>query len=177
VLDAKLVIVGGADTALEYLLDLPTSIGRGQENDIPLAHPLVSRKHCELLEEAGRLIVRDLGSLNGTYVGNQPVEGSSFLAPGQLLTIGTVTFRAIYGEFNEADVLDAGFDDAINLGTSGGTTHGRDLDTDAGVTMVGHRRVSADPLGEAPDTLDTDTPRPTTGKTDRVPSRKPPKKR
>ena len=175
-LDAKLVIVGGADTALEYVLDLPTTIGRGQENDIPLAHPLVSRKHCELFEEDGRLVVRDVGSLNGTYVGNQPVEDSSFLDPGKLLTVGTVTFRAIYGELEDGDVLD-GFDEEMTLERSIGTAHGRDLDTEASATMVGHRPLSGDPMAEAPDTLDTDTPRPVTGKTDRVPSHKPPKKR
>ena len=52
-LDAKLVIIGGANPAEEYPLSLPVTIGRGKENSIPLAHPLVSRRHCELFEEGG----------------------------------------------------------------------------------------------------------------------------
>jgi hypothetical protein len=114
-LDAKLVIIGGANLAQEFPLTLPATIGRSTENDIPLAHPLVSRSHCELFETDGRLFVRDLGSLNGTYVGNQPVEEVAPLEPGQLLTIGTVTLRAIYDGFDidvpdDADVIaDADF--------------------------------------------------------------------
>jgi predicted component of type VI protein secretion system len=112
-LDAKLVIVGGADLAAEYLLTLPTTIGRSKENGIPLTHPLVSRRHCELFVEGDRLCVRDLGSLNGTFIGNQPVEGVAHIEPGQLLTIGTVTFRAVYNGFQldadeDADVLGEG---------------------------------------------------------------------
>jgi predicted component of type VI protein secretion system len=60
-----------------------------------LAHPLVSRQHCELYEADGQLMVRDLGSLNGTFVNNQKVSEAP-LPPGELLTIGTVTFRAVY---------------------------------------------------------------------------------
>ena len=60
-----------------------------------LQHPLVSRQHCELYESAGQLMVRDLGSLNGTFVNNQRVTESP-LPAGELLTVGTVTFRAVY---------------------------------------------------------------------------------
>ena len=60
-----------------------------------LPHPLVSRQHCELFEANGQLMVRDLGSLNGTFVNNQRITESP-LPPGELLTIGTVTFRAMY---------------------------------------------------------------------------------
>ena len=57
----------------------------------------MSREHCQLYEELGRTYVRDLGSLNGTFVGGQRVETAP-LPPGELLTVGSVTFRAIYGE-------------------------------------------------------------------------------
>jgi pSer/pThr/pTyr-binding forkhead associated (FHA) protein len=55
----------------------------------------VSRQHCELFELNGQLMVRDLGSLNGTFVNNQRITESP-LAPNELLTVGTVTFRAVY---------------------------------------------------------------------------------
>jgi hypothetical protein len=41
--------------------------------------------------------------LNGTYVADQRVTDAA-IAPGELLTVGTVTFRAVYS--NEADVED-----------------------------------------------------------------------
>ncbi len=91
----KLVVVGGDAQANETVLDsLPALIGRGREADIRLAHPLVSRLHCELYLHDGVLHVRDLGSLNGTFVGNLPIK-SAKLPHGELLTIGTVTFRAV----------------------------------------------------------------------------------
>jgi pSer/pThr/pTyr-binding forkhead associated (FHA) protein len=94
-LNAKLVVVGGDVKTTEIKLKLPSTIGRGRGTAIVLPHPLVSRQHCELYEAAGRLMVRDLGSLNGTFVNNQRVTESA-LEPGELLTVGTVTFRAIY---------------------------------------------------------------------------------
>jgi predicted component of type VI protein secretion system len=100
---AKLLVVGGEAKAAEINLRLPTIIGRGREANLALPHPLVSRKHCEIYEEDGQLRVRDLGSLNGTYIADQRVTDAT-LPPGELLTVGTVTFRAVYG--NEADFED-----------------------------------------------------------------------
>ena len=94
-LTAKLVVVGGDVKTAEIDLRLPSTIGRGRGATIMLAHPLVSRQHCELYEANGQLMVRDLGSLNGTFVNNQRVT-ESCVPPGELLTIGTVTFRAVY---------------------------------------------------------------------------------
>src|SRR5262245_27945926 len=94
-LNAKLVVVGGDVKTTEIKLRLPSTVGRGRGTTIMLPHPLVSRQHCELFENNGQLMVRDLGSLNGTFVNNQRVTESP-LPPGELLTIGTVTFRAMY---------------------------------------------------------------------------------
>jgi predicted component of type VI protein secretion system len=94
-LKAKLVVVGGDTKTEEIKLRLPSTVGRGRGTTIMLAHPLVSRQHCELYEANGQLMVRDLGSLNGTFVNNQRVSEAP-LPPGELLTIGTVTFRAVY---------------------------------------------------------------------------------
>jgi len=94
-LNAKLVVVGGDVKTTEIKLKLPSTIGRGRGTSIVLPHPLISRQHCELYEAGGQLMVRDLGSLNGTFVNNQRVTESA-IAPGELLTVGTVTFRAVY---------------------------------------------------------------------------------
>lgn len=95
-LNVTLVVVGGDVKTPEVKLRLPSTVGRGRDCSIMLRHPLVSRQHCEIFESAGTLLVRDLGSLNGTFVNNQRIEGDAQLHPGQLLTIGTVTFRAMY---------------------------------------------------------------------------------
>ena len=94
-LSAKLVVIGGEVKSAEINLRLPTTIGRGRGATIMLPHPLVSRQHCELFESGGRLMVRDLGSLNGTFINNQRIT-ESVIEPGELLTVGAVTFRAVY---------------------------------------------------------------------------------
>ena len=94
-LHARLVVVGGDMDTSEVSLTLPAVVGRGRDASIHLAHPLVSRRHCELRECEGRLRVRDLDSLNGTFVGSERIQDAE-LGPGQLLTVGTVTFRALY---------------------------------------------------------------------------------
>lgn len=94
-LNLKLLVVGGEIESAELTLTLPAVVGRSRESDVHLPHPLVSRRHCELRELNGRLVVRDLGSLNGTFVGSERIE-EAILHPGELLTVGTVTFRAVY---------------------------------------------------------------------------------
>jgi predicted component of type VI protein secretion system len=93
--NVKLVVVGGEVKTTEIKIKLPSTIGRGRDLAVVLPHPLVSRNHCELYEADGKLMVRDLGSLNGTFVNNEQITESP-LEPGELLTVGTVTFRAVY---------------------------------------------------------------------------------
>ncbi|MBW3600456.1 MAG: FHA domain-containing protein [Planctomycetes bacterium] len=101
-MEAKLIVVGGDAKATEIKLKLPTIIGRGRGASLTLPHALVSRQHCEIYEAGGQLYVRDMGSLNGTFVGNEPISEAP-LPPGELLTVGAVTFRAIYGELLEEE--------------------------------------------------------------------------
>ena len=50
-----------------------------------------------MFEANGLLMVRDLGSLNGTFVGETRIaEKAMPVKPGEMLTIGPVTFRAEY---------------------------------------------------------------------------------
>lgn len=95
-LDAKLVVVGGQTESSEIGLCLPMVIGRGNESDLVISDALVSRRHAEIFEADGQIFVRDLGSLNGTFVNNHRIVDVEPLFPEQLLTLGTVTFRAIY---------------------------------------------------------------------------------
>ena len=95
-INAKLVVVGGEVKTAEIKLRLPSTIGRGRGCTIMLPQALVSRQHCEIFESAGQLMVRDLGSLNGTFVNNQKIAEPSPVQSEELLTIGTVTFRVVY---------------------------------------------------------------------------------
>ena len=89
---AKLIVVAGTTRAQEFKLRLPAILGRGRACSVQLPHALVSRQHCEVFEADGKLRVRDLGSLNGTLVDGHKITECE-LADGQLLNVGTVTFR------------------------------------------------------------------------------------
>jgi pSer/pThr/pTyr-binding forkhead associated (FHA) protein len=95
-INAKLVVVGGEVKTAEIKLRLPSTIGRGRGCTIMLPQALVSRQHCEIFESGGKLMVRDLGSLNGTFVNNQKIAEASPINSEELLTVGTVTFRVVY---------------------------------------------------------------------------------
>lgn len=116
-LSAKLVVVGGEVKTAEIKLRLPSTIGRGRGATIMLPHPLVSRTHCELYEVDGKLMVRDLGSLNGTFINNQRVTEAA-LPAGELLTVGTVTFRAVYETDEEASGPPSGPAPVLKTGRS-----------------------------------------------------------
>ncbi len=96
-MQAKLVVVEPSSQPAVHYVSLPIVIGRGDESKLKLVHGLISRKHCELFEDRGRVMVRDLGSRNGTFVGGQRVETAP-LAPGEVLTVGGISMRVLYGD-------------------------------------------------------------------------------
>ncbi len=94
-MEARLTIVGGKTNKKLVTLKLPTVIGRSREADLTIAHPMVSRQHCELFEVQGLVRVRDLGSLNGTFIGDKQISEAA-LRPNDEFTIGPLTFRVDY---------------------------------------------------------------------------------
>jgi SulP family sulfate permease len=62
-------------------------IGRDPGSDIHLKDPQVSWKHAVLINEAGGCVIEDLGSSNGTFVGNMRVQ-RHVLHPGERIKIG-----------------------------------------------------------------------------------------
>jgi len=94
-MEARLTVVGGKSNKDAVALRLPTTIGRSRKAGITVAHPMISRQHCELSESGGLILLRDLGSLNGTLVSGQKVE-ETVLKPHDEFTIGPLTFRVEY---------------------------------------------------------------------------------
>jgi len=103
-MEVKLIVVGGKASKGEVALKLPAIIGRGREATLTVAHPLVSRRHCELFEVDGLLMVRDLGSLNGTLVGQRRITEAP-LWPGGQFTIGPLTFNITYDYQGDPDAV------------------------------------------------------------------------
>ena len=72
---ALLIVQRGPNTGARFLLDHEvTNAGRSPKSDIFLDDVTVSRKHCQFIAEDGGHLVRDSGSLNGTYVNRERVE-------------------------------------------------------------------------------------------------------
>jgi pSer/pThr/pTyr-binding forkhead associated (FHA) protein len=70
-----------------------TILGRRPDCDLRIPTRDVSRRHCEIGpgEKRSELVVRDLGSSNGTYVNDKRIAETT-LKPGDRLTVGPVTF-------------------------------------------------------------------------------------
>lgn len=94
-MEAKLIVVAGKSAQKSIPLKLPTIIGRSHEAGVTVNHPMVSRQHAELFETDGLLMIRDLGSLNGTVVGDQRIKESP-LPPDANFTVGPLTFKVQY---------------------------------------------------------------------------------
>ncbi len=67
-----------------------SSVGRGSDNELVLASQTVSRHHAKLSVEKGRLRILDLGSLNGTRVNGETVEGEAWASSGDTVEFGSV---------------------------------------------------------------------------------------
>jgi len=87
------VVRGRSEANTLRLMDGVNSIGRHDDCQIRIRSSQVSRRHCQLFEEGNKLILRDLGSSNGTFVNGKRVLGQQTLKPGDVLTIGGVTLR------------------------------------------------------------------------------------
>lgn len=85
-----------AGTPIELVKDL-TLVGRNEDCDIKLDHKGVSKLHCMLVKTDGLVLVRDLGSTNGTRVNGQRVRRAALL-PNDHLAIATFRYKVKFGD-------------------------------------------------------------------------------
>ena len=91
---ALLVVQRGPNAGARFLLDAErTTAGRRPDSDIFLDDVTVSRKHAEFIRRGELFVVRDVGSLNGTYVQRDRIE-EAVLRPGDEVQIGK--YRLIF---------------------------------------------------------------------------------
>jgi len=87
---AKLLLSGAGGQALELPLKSGVNrVGCVADNDIQIEDPSVSSHHCELTCVGDAVIVKDLGSTNGTFIDGSPVREAT-LQHGQRLQLGSV---------------------------------------------------------------------------------------
>lgn len=92
---ALLIVQRGSDVGARYLLDHDeNTAGRHPDCDVFLDDITVSRRHVLFRRADGGMSVRDLGSLNGTYVNRRLIDTEVQLRPGDEVQIGK--FRLVY---------------------------------------------------------------------------------
>ncbi|WP_182113911.1 MULTISPECIES: FHA domain-containing protein [unclassified Actinotalea] len=85
---ALLIMQRGPSAGARFLLDADRTVaGRSPDADIFLDDVTVSRKHVEFVREREGFVVRDVGSLNGTYVNRSRIE-QAVLRAGDEVQIG-----------------------------------------------------------------------------------------
>ena len=95
----ELVVVEGLAKGKRLTLDEEMVIGRAESGEGRLGDdPELSRKHARVFREAGRVVVEDLGSANGTYVNAVRLSEPRILEPGDLVRMGRTTLELTGGE-------------------------------------------------------------------------------
>ena len=91
---ARLVSIDGGQS-VELEKDL-TVVGRDENCDVKIDHKSISKLHCVIVKTDGLLLLRDLGSTNGTRVNGQRVRRAALL-PNDTLAIANFRFSVKFG--------------------------------------------------------------------------------
>ena len=82
-----------AGEAIELAPAAMVTFGRGAAASVAIDHPVVSALHATVTHERGRVVVRDLGSMTGTFVDGQRIDRAVEIAPGTVVQVGDRRFR------------------------------------------------------------------------------------
>jgi serine phosphatase RsbU (regulator of sigma subunit) len=97
-----LVVADGPSAGQRFRVgETPQVIGRAPPADIVIEEPAISRRHCQVREAGGVAIIDDLGSTNGTLVGDARIAAPTALDDGALIDLGPVRLR--YERLSEAE--------------------------------------------------------------------------
>ena len=91
-MEARLHLIKGNPKGKQVEIPSGTlTVGRAEDSDLIIASTRVSRHHCEIINEEGKLAIRDKGSGNGTFVNGAKIEEQALDAADEV-RIGPLTF-------------------------------------------------------------------------------------
>ena len=91
----SLVVISGSTTGKEIPIRLPEFvIGRDPECHLRPASPMISKKHCAFVIDGERVLFKDFGSTNGSFINDVRVERNTYLQDGDVVKFGPLVFRA-----------------------------------------------------------------------------------
>lgn len=91
--DLILEIVEGESAGTTFALSQPLEVGRTEGLGIVLEDGEVSRRHARISPSNGTVVVEDLGSRNGSFVNEQPIDGPREIRPGDRVRCGLTVFE------------------------------------------------------------------------------------
>jgi pSer/pThr/pTyr-binding forkhead associated (FHA) protein len=90
----SLLVVSGTTTGKEIPIRMSEFvIGRDPECHLRPASPMISKKHCAFVISGERVLFKDFGSTNGSYVNDIRVEGETYLKDGDIVKFGPLIFK------------------------------------------------------------------------------------
>ncbi|MBX3411424.1 MAG: FHA domain-containing protein [Pirellulales bacterium] len=99
----RLKVLAGANSGQEVKLPAPKFfIGRAEDCHLRPKSDLISRHHCVVMVEDSLVVVRDLGSRNGTFVNDEQIVGERELRAGDKLRVGPLQFELVIVELPAA---------------------------------------------------------------------------
>lgn len=95
-MQVKLRVLAGASAGREIPVKLSKfTIGRGDDCQLRPKSDLISRRHCRLTVEGGKVTICDLQSRNGTLVNGELIEAERELNAGDRIKIGPLEFEVV----------------------------------------------------------------------------------
>src|ERR1043165_6317192 len=95
---ARLVLLSEGFAGRTYELKVDkTTVGRVSDNAFEIPEASVSSHHAEILLRGNDVVVKDLGSTNGTFINGEKMEEAP-LKPGQILRFGMIEMRLETGQ-------------------------------------------------------------------------------
>ena len=95
--EACLVVIYGLELGKKFNLNRPQIIiGRSSKADIQIDQEAVSRNHCKILNTGNAIMLRDMGSTNGTYVNDEMID-EYVLRDGDFIKVGRCIFKFLSG--------------------------------------------------------------------------------
>ncbi len=95
--EACLVVIYGMDLGKKFNLNQPSlTIGRSSKSDVQVDQESVSRSHAKIINTGKTIILRDLGSTNGTYVNDELID-EYVMRDGDFIKIGRTIFKFLSG--------------------------------------------------------------------------------
>src|SRR6185312_16639107 len=92
---AKLVVLSAGFNGRTHELNVDTTtIGRVDDNTFQIADPSVSSHHAEIILRGSEVVIKDLGSTNGSFINGEKIS-ESVLKPGQTLKLGQIELQLL----------------------------------------------------------------------------------